>query len=854
MRTNLIQSYVNGTPLVQQYNSDKAVKDFDVKKELSNRTFIKPLPSNGKLIRNSIFDMPSQIFKDAKYDWNALKHAIKGEANDHELGKMNDLGMKVGGLAIASYLFTKKQTPKTKIFEFIGLASFFGAMDLWPKLFLQLPAYLVHGVNVRQQYEDSFGRKKMFYLDHQFIPWDLYSDEEINKIGDRLRVPKDIPNRRDFIQEKMRKIALQNNTMWMLTAGFATPIMSALICNALDKTVDDYQAEKLDKKADALLSNFTNEYQKFNFKKNEEALAKILSENSGKPVTTEMVESLHANLSEGLDFVTSESIKTDLQNMLPTDKYTFSNETLDAVRDALKKNFSEMALSEDELAKILPDNNSMLSAFTEKGLMNEGIKDFSEHSKLVQNLLEEKIEKFISDNPDSMNAKKLNFYMKNLVHSSELGADSELAGAFKFKPSAVLTEEMVKKLKSISGVLNEFKAKNSVLDKFAFMKTAQAPETGLAKMWNDISSADLLKTLNLTQEDVKKCRLDSEIAGNILRNKFEEIVSDDAKYAQVVETLQQKLSLLQSKLAPLTELKNDDSTSVYKTQVTSTFDEAANSLKSLNMGATAENLVGRDGNTQATLKDLQLSFVTDRISGVKSSFYRLLNTLDMYHRISKIENVDVLSAHMPREVKEELVELCKQTLIDGHTSDYAVKFYVPRNPDLNPTFANEQARNEYFSQIETKDGKVVNKYLGTRPATDMVELSHDRDFFDAAMKLMYDGELHPDTTAKIKDSAFMADFMKYRSDVLTYIGGDQYFLKGNHLVNGVATESTSELRSLLVGCAPNEMFFKLCKQRFNSLKWFKTFGSLGAGLVGVTLLSQLFMGRMKPPKVNKENK
>ena len=101
--------------------------------------------------------------------------------------------------------------------EFIGLASFFGAMDLWPKLALQLPAYLIHGFNIRQKYEDSYGRKKLFYQDHQFIPWDLYSDKEINKIGDRLGIPKDIPNRREFIQEKMRKIALQNNTMWMLT-------------------------------------------------------------------------------------------------------------------------------------------------------------------------------------------------------------------------------------------------------------------------------------------------------------------------------------------------------------------------------------------------------------------------------------------------------------------------------------------------------------------------------------------------------------------------------------------------------------------------------------------------------------
>lgn len=40
-----------------------------------------------------------------------------------------------------------------------------------------------------------FGRKKPFYQDAQFLPWDLYSAKEIDKIGDRMGVPKDIPNR-----------------------------------------------------------------------------------------------------------------------------------------------------------------------------------------------------------------------------------------------------------------------------------------------------------------------------------------------------------------------------------------------------------------------------------------------------------------------------------------------------------------------------------------------------------------------------------------------------------------------------------------------------------------------------------
>ena len=257
MTTNLIQNYISAPktlpqqPKMQGQNVQSAQKpkpDFDIEQELNNRTFIKPLPSKGRLLNGNIFNAPAIMVKDAVYDVKAFKHAMQGNANDHELGKLNDVGLKLGGLAIAGYLFTKKQTPVTKGMEFVGLASFLASMAIWPKLAIQLPAYLIHGVNVQKQYEDSFGRKKSFYQDPQFIPWDLYSDKEIDKMGNRLRVPKDIPNRRDAIQEKMKKIAIQNNTLWMLTAGFATPVMSALICNQTEPYLAKWLNNRKNKK------------------------------------------------------------------------------------------------------------------------------------------------------------------------------------------------------------------------------------------------------------------------------------------------------------------------------------------------------------------------------------------------------------------------------------------------------------------------------------------------------------------------------------------------------------------------------------------------------------------------------
>lgn len=57
-----------------------------------------------------------------------------------------------------------------------------------------------------------------------------------------------------------------------------------------------------------------------------------------------------------------------------------------------------------------------------------------------------------------------------------------------------------------------------------------------------------------------------------------------------------------------------------------------------------------------------------------------------------------------------------------------------------------------------------------------------------------------------------------------------------------------------MGDAPDEIILKMANQKFNSGKWFSLFGKLGAGLVGVTLLTQLFFGRMKTPKPAKETK
>ena len=854
MRTNLIQSYLYDNKITQQYNSEKVQKDFDIHKELANRTFIKPLPSNGELIRNSIFDEPSEMFKDWKYEWKSLKKAVKGEANDHELGTLNDVGMKLGGLAIASYLLTKKQTPLLKVMEFVGLTTFFGAMNLWPKLALQLPARLIHGFDIRQEYRDNNGTKKRVFLDHQFIPWDLYSDKEINRIGDRMNVPKDMKNRRDYIQEKMRKIALQNNTLWMLTAGFATPIMSALICNSVEEPLRKYLNNRRSAKADSLLLNFEKEIEKINFNENTARLNGLLVQNKGKALTPKLVKEIGEVLSEGFDPITSQGFVADLERM--TNKkglYNINADTAAKVSQMLSKKFEKSGFTPEALAKLIPDEETLIKLFEDNGLIKNEISDFSTHIKYIQSIIDKNAHEVFGGDLKAL--QKVELIMGKLTSSKHHKQDSDLKKILKSDSANILSESLCGEIEKISKVVQGFMARNRVLERFAFLKAAQAQETVLANTWNNLAG-ELPDVLGITPEEIKQTRFDRIATGNLLRAKLEKIVANEEEYGRVIGIIQSKLSKLQDITSFADEEKiYGNSESAFKTRVNTVYNDAAEALRGLKMPTVARRLIGYDAaKDSSSLKNLELSFVVDRVRGVRNSFYQILNTLDAYRRISKNEFLDVLGEKMPLETKEELVELCKQLLIDGHTSDYASKFFSLRNSELNPKLLPEEEK-EYTASIKTSAGKVVNQKLGKRNPKDLVELSNDKNFFLDAIKLMYGGDIHSNTNAKLNDSLIRSNFMKYRHQMYEFMGGDYYFAKPYHQLYEEGVKSSSEFKFLLKGCALDDMFLNLFKNKFNSRQWVKTFAPMGVALLGATVVAQFLFGRMpKDRNVVKEGK
>ena len=861
MTTNLIQNYIadrktygyQTKPPVNQVNiiesPKKPMPNFDIQHELDNRTFIKPLEGKGRLLKGNIFNAPATMLKDTIYDAKALKHAIHGEANDHELGRLNDVGLKLGGLAIAGYLFTRKQTPLTKGMEFVGLGSFLASMAIWPAVAIQLPAYLIHGVNVQKQYEDSFGRKKPFYQDPQFIPWDLYSDEDIQKIGNRLRVPKDIPNRRDAIQEKMKKIAIQNNTLWMLTAGFATPVMSALVCNQVEPYLGKYLNNIQNKKADKMLANFdkySKKYQNHALRKN---LDKIIALYSDKPIDEKLQTLLIDTLTEGMDNVTAESFKADLYSKLfnndVNDKsYLINDTTAKNISKNLKEKFNGKHFSQYTLTKILPDEGQLIKLFNNNGYLNATIKE-SEFKNITDKILLLINDNVVEYNKNLPEEKQLDLkFIKKLIASNKKDKHP-IRKALEKMPGVKLNSTLQASLRNIADMIDDFHAKNNVLDEYALKKVGAAPETVAANYWNNTSKA-LLKMFNITPQEINKVRFDRNLVGELVRDKIEKIVSDDKSYTNLMDALASKIAELDRQVKPgdisVPILKNTDNLnetqkaalkSTYENKVDTVFNEFAKSLHDAGFHKTAAAIAGVDGaDNVGTLKNIQKAYASERLLGIKSSFLRLYNTLFFYRQIATNANdLEALSRYS-REGKEELIEFGKQFTLNGHSSDFANKFYMPRNP--HPSSDN--------SPLEVKDGKVINKYYGK--ADKMVDIPNEKFFYQDVMRMLYETNLDKETEAILDKHLIKEEFQTYRKLILEKIGGEHNFAKPRHRIRP-KVNAGSELKFLLTGIATDELFFKTFQQQYNTNKWLKIFGTIGAVTLGVTVLAQFFFGKMK---------
>ncbi len=833
MRTNLIQNYItnHNVSMGASQNQQKERPAFSVGENLYNRTFIKPLPPTAKLVNGSIFNAPAEMVKDWAYEAKSLKDGISGKANDHELGKLNDVGMKLGGLAIAAYLAAKKSTPLTKAMEFVGFASFFASMALWPKIAIQLPAKLIHGINTRQAYEDSDGRKKPFSLDTQFLPFDLFSDKKIDKIGDWQRVPKDLPNRRDFIQEKMRKEFVQNNTLWMMTAGFATPVMSGLICNFATPYVEKALAKYDNKMNEKMLSAFPQSVEAATNNSINQRIETFIQFNKDKPLNENVVKELTEIFTSEANPVLADGIAEDLKLLMKNDKFIVDNSITEYINKNIILTLSQY-MDEELIKKISPTAAQISEIFEEGNYLNKTYSP-KEQRALVTKIREALVKNVNEFNKIEGNPKLDADFIEDLVSNVDLEADPIKKGLQRV-PARTFDVNMQKTMKSIAKEITNFNAKVAVLHKYAYKKVAHAADSTLAFEYNKIANK-LVDILGIPHEDLDNARYDRELMNKLLRSNFERIASNKDEYQRVMTELVDAVAGLD------TNIKQSDIES-YKEHLATSFNESADNFRDLGMKKTVSRLIGLNPQSgKGSYKKVMEDFVTDRISGVKYAMYRLISTLDLYRRIATLENTSVLyNPDVPREYKEAYIEMVKRESVQAHSADYAVKFYDPKNP--HPDYND-------LSNIELdKDGNPVYKYYDKAKGR-KVDIPQSYRIFQDEMSLMHGDKMHKETEAILNPKNLLETLKEYRKNAIEILGGEFYFIKPEHIAT-IGTDSTSEQRFLLSGIALDEWFTKISKQTHNTNKWLKMFGGFGAGLLGVTVLAQFFFGRVKLPEYN----
>ncbi len=830
----------------------KVKPDFDIHRELANRTFIQPLPPKGHIIKNSITSAPQYFVDDIVTDFKALKSAWKGDANDHQLGKLNDLGMKLGGLAIATYLFSMKKSPVTKAMEFVGLGSFFASMALWPKIALDIPARIIHGFSPFMMYQDSQGRKKRFFSDNQFIAYDMLSDKDINRIGNHMRIPKNMPNRRDAVQEKMRQIALQNNTMWMLTAGFATPVMSSLICNRLEPYVEKLQNYYMNKKIDNILVNFSTVSKNFRTDDIINNVNRVIELNSGKPVTEDLIEELSDALVTRLDPNVKIGVKKDLERLFPSGQYkiteTQTKSIADSVRGILQRTAIDKILPQN-LNVIIPSQEQIHSLLTTEKYYGRplGIRDIRSIISEITLIVEDNIEHLETSGASVSNNLKRRLVGALLEGPSDNNLKS-LEEVLTSRSANILDENSIKLIKGFANEMTAFCSENTALNVYSYRKLAQAPNTAKAKYWNDVVNS-LLDILKITPQEIEDTRFDRTMVGDLFNKKvWEFATSSPEEYKKFVGNLAAKLSQIEKHVKP------DDMTGKFIKQVETSLNAAATRFRtfdpSFKFEYTARKLVGYKGKENGSLMGITKAFVNDNLSNLKNTFAAVLNKVNTYRTIYKNPDFKFLGKdQIPREIKEEITGFIEYLTTEGRISDYSVKFEVLRN--LRPN------KDDKDAIAFNKDGSVNYKYYNKEKLSKHgVFIPSDISFFKRVMNTLFGIPLNSETTAALADHSSVKRILEdYRNNMSSAVGNMYNFMFPDHVVNDqwdykpdgskqrIYSSSTPKYRSNAVGAALDEVLANSCKQSYNTRKWLKMFGGFGAGLLGFTVLSQFFFGR-----------
>lgn len=800
---------------------------------IATTSLIKPdRPQKSYIVDEPFYMAPVNFATDIKENLINIKNGIKGQSNDHDLGRINDFSMKAGALGLAGYLFTRGKTPMSKSMEFIGFGTFFASMALWPKLFIQAPLKAMYGLDIHQRYVDNEGRKKMFFQDPQYIPWDLYSDDDLAKLGDRLGVPRDIYNRNEVTKKKAHKVALQGNTLWMLTAGFATPLMSALMCNAIEKIAtprsdkskfpnnifgaigSSLEKMRLDK-AESRVRNADRIAEKALDRYVPKQLDAIFILNKGQELSDEVIDDITTVIAHNTDDVKfNNAVREQIKSILniPARPQQLTDEIFEHIRTALIQS-NDQADVPDEVAKLMQVDADVISK-ERLALITKDNPDWSLLIRRIKSIL-----------PEDEGTREV---VLNAVESFESTSSSKF----------VLSNEAIEQLRCLDRSLFDYSVRRGLLNNFVNVYFNSSAETVVANRWTNVVST-LREALNLTSKEVEVAKMGEDSALRILEKKLSEVASDDKKYERVFRKVYNAILDFDRTVLPDTaDGSSQGIKKVMEDYSVKFYDRMAENFRKLGFESIATRLVGDEVlGSQGSVRDNALSFLTSRTRGIRCDLYKVLHVLDFFRRTADIEK-GVQGSRFAQEFfnfnpkSGGLVPRDGQAELANAVADY-------RRILLSSTIADHTTKFGYYTTQQSLYERLMN-------------LIYSTNFDEKTCKIL---GITDNTPIKLGEISFVDSFKKVINAVRTHLGNAENPHAPNLKTGDIGDAGDILVRDAHAAFRLDRGFRAAASQAYNSAKWFKMFGGATAVLIGVTLLSETFFGKLKPHDVQgrKEN-
>ncbi len=846
MAISPIQTNIENTKSHKHYN--EATKPVKTKKN------VKPLAPEGHLVHDRLLQMPRFFLKDFAYDMKAVRDGFRGTANDHQTGRLNDVGIKLGGIGIATMLAARTTNPVARIMEYAGLGAFLAAMSIFPKVAIQAPSRMMHGFDTGIEYIDDQGRKKSVFQDSNYIPFDMYQgerpSEDLDIIGDRLGIPRDIKNRHDVIKEQMRKIATQNNTLWMLTAGFATPVIAALTCFGLERLIAPAYANVKNMAYNSRISHTLKATQNMPINPDEIAsnnlskkVENILKNYKGKELPTSELDDIVRLLTNEMPSGVSEGIKEDLTNILTQEKNGF----------VVKENIADDIIS--SIKKSLPKNNQTVMEKVFVPTKEEITNILSGYETITSdNLLEIKSKlKEISANKiknDATLSNDMKEYLKAFQNNNLM---EDISKNLQKEKSHFLTEKSMKEIVDFAKIFGEFKHNEKLLDKYTNFKFEYNSETVLARSYAKFEKT-LFNVLDIKFKDLKQMKESETYAKEILDRKLNELVKDEAKYNKAIFKLTKAMSEMEIALNGrnaessnvkdlITAIENNYNITAQRLEKAGNFKNTINKLvkedvktlsNSINSreelfdfidGIRVDKTLEKNGIDYAvenakgvgSAKEAAISRIFERYQGAKNSFNRILHTMDVYKRELPVGEYD-----------KEILKKGKDILLTGSSSENTLKHNTINNASFYKDIMNTIFRVEQY-----EGGKFENIVKG-------------KGYITEATKKAMSGK-NDIASGKILDR-----FQNYINRFRNIVGNKAIdFTKPEHILdNNISLYEKSQKPMTmfnLVAQSPVDFVKGAADRRYGTQKWLRIVSAIGAGVIGATVLAQYGFGKLKNP-------